>query len=187
MTTESYKTYWENCGERLYTYTKEVIARHNTDFATRSFLTSYGLPEDAAPFLTFHIKEGMLDTPGKVFKIDFVGSDNYLMFGSNGSGDPLCIDITNGNHIVYLNHDDNFNAVFINEDILKFACCLIRYRDFIASILTDDPNDFSRRKFTDIELEELKKSFIAIDSRCLAEEAFWSAQLSDLVWERDYE
>jgi len=109
------------------------------------------------------------------------------MFGSNGSGDPICIDTSQRNEIVYLNHDNYFERIFINKSVLQFAICLIKYQDFFASLINPSPDDFSKRKFADEEFSNLRREFIDIDRMCLADNSFWSAELEGLLWERDNE
>lgn len=180
--------YWQHAGEALYCYSPSSIDETSVDKETFIFLTTCGLPSDAAPFLSFsEVKDNQLWTPDKVFEIEFDGLDNYLVFGFNSSGDPLCIDKTQDGEIVYLNHDNYFERVFINKSMVKFAFCLVKYRDFILSIIGDNTNDYARRKFRDQEFEKLKSDLIEIDEVCLAESSFWKEELNNLLWERDNE
>jgi hypothetical protein len=188
MEIQAYKKYWSDKDETLLTYSPIQVDETKVDGDTFSFLTSWGLPSQAAPFLSFDlIQEGKLWTPNQVFKIDFEGLDSYLMIGSNGSGDPICIDTSQGNEIVYLNHDNYFERIFINKSVLQFAICLIKYQDFFASLINPSPDDFSKRKFADEEFSNLRREFIDIDRMCLADNSFWSAELEGLLWERDNE
>jgi|SRR5579871_2043653 len=182
------KKYWKDNGEKLYTYSPSNIDKVKVDNETFLFLTTCGLPSHAAPFLSFgELKEDKLWTPNQVFKIDFEKLDDYLMFGSDGSGDPLCIDTTKHNQIVYLNHDNYFEKILINESILQFAVCLTKYRDFFLSLVDMSSDDFTRRKFTDTEFEQLKDGFKNIDSLSLSDNSFWAAELDSLLWSRDNE
>ena len=188
MDIQQLKNYWNDNGERLYTYSPSHVDKAKVDDETFLFLTTCGLPSDAAPFLSFgELQEDKLQTPNQVFKIDFDGLNDYLMFGGNGAGDPICIDTTEYNQIVYLNHDNYFERIFINGSILQFAVCLTKYRDFILSLVDKTSDDFIRRKFTDIEFEKLKRDFKNIDSTSLSDNSFWAAELDGLLWERDNE
>jgi hypothetical protein len=158
MDIEAYKKYWSDNGEMLYTYSLVKVDSGKVDRDTFVFLTACGLPSDAAPFLSFSQMHGQkLLTPNQIFRIDFEYLDDYLMFGSNGSGDPLCIDTAKQNEIVYLNHDNHFDRVFVNKSISQFALCLIKYRDFYLSLVDIASEDYSRREFSDQEYIELKK------------------------------
>ena len=188
MDIESYKKYWSNSGETLHTYSPTKVDRSKVDNETFVFLTTCGLPSDAAPFLSFsELQEDKLFTPNQVFGIDFEGLDNYLMFGSNGSGDPVCIDTVRQNEIVNLNHDKYFERIFINGSISQFALCLAQYRDFILSLVDMASGDFSRRKFSDEEYMQLKTSFLNIDKTSLTDNSFWTVELEGLLWERNNE
>lgn len=188
MDIEAYKKYWSNSGEILHTYSPAKVDRSKVDNETFVFLTACGLPSDAAPFLSFsEVQEDKLWTPNQTFRIDFDGLDDYLMFGSNGSGDPVCIDTVKRNEIVYLNHDNYFERTFINESISRFALCLTKYRDFILSLINAANDNYSRRKFSDEEFTELKRSFLNIDKFSLTDISFWAAELDGLLWERDNE
>lgn len=186
MDIQQLKKYWQDSGEKLYTYSPSHVDKTKIDSETFIFLTTCGLPSDAAPFLSFgELQENKLLTPNKIFKIDFEELDDYLMFGGNGSGDPICIDKTEHNQIVYLNHDNYFERIFINDSILQFAVCLTKYRDFILSLVDTTSDDFTRRKFADIEFEQLKRDFKNIDGKSLSGNSFWAAELGGLLWERD--
>lgn len=126
------RKYWQDNGEKLYTYSPAQVDKSKFDSEAFIFLTTCGLPCDAAPFLSFsEIKEGKLLTPNQRFKIDFDGLGDYLMFGSNGSGDPICIDTIDKSQIIYLNHDSYFEKVFINS-----SCIVLKIVDsFMILIL----------------------------------------------------
>jgi hypothetical protein len=186
MDIDAYKKYWSDKGDSLLTYSPSHVDQGKVDSNTFSFLISWGLPSQAAPFLSFDfIQDDILLTPNQGFKIDFEGLDNYLMFGANGSGDPICIDTVQRNEIVYLNHDNYFERVFINRSILQFGFCIIKYDEFFTSLINPSPNDFSRIKFSDEEFLQLKQEFLKIDDTCLVDSSFWSTELEGLLWERD--
>lgn len=188
MNIQEITKYWQNSSEPLYRYLPSSIDETSVNNETFTFLTTCGLPSDAAPCLNFSdIKANQLWTPGKVFEIELDELENYLVFGSNGAGDPLCIDTNQDGEIVYLNHDNDFEAIFINKSILKFAACLTKYRDFILSIIGDTTNDYARRKFSDEEFETLKSDLIEIDKSCVEEKSFWIEEVNNLLWERENE
>ncbi len=124
-------------------------------------------------------------TPAQLFGIEVDGLDHYLMFGANGSGDPVCLDTKNGGEIIYLNHDNDFERIYINKSIAQFAFSLIYYRNFILSLIDKSSTDYSRRKFSDAEFEKLRQAFLQVDKTSLGEGCFWAAELDGLVWERD--
>jgi hypothetical protein len=119
--------------------------------------------------------------------IFFKNENTELVYNSNGSGDPICIDTAEQSQIVYLNHDNYFEKVFINTSILQFAVCLTRYSGFIISIIDKSRDNFMRRKFTDTEFKQLKSNFEDIERRSLLDKSFWVSVLDGLQWERDNE
>ncbi|OQP50196.1 hypothetical protein A4D02_27595 [Niastella koreensis] len=72
------------------------------------------MPESCAPGLSFdHYEQLAIPAPNEVFNIYIDELKDYLMIGSNGSADPICIDLNNNNEIVYLNHDNYFERIYM--------------------------------------------------------------------------
>ena len=186
MEIQTLKQDWLDKGEVLYTLTPPVVDKTLVNELTYTFLTTCGLPHSVAPFLSFDdVKENSLLTPSQAYKLDFYELNNYLMLGANGSGDPVCIDTINNNEIVYLNHDNYFERVFINTDIIKFSICLLKYNNFIRSLVVQESNVYSRRKFDNLELEILMDNLIQVDKSCLSDNSFWKPEIDYLLYERD--
>jgi hypothetical protein len=187
MNTELLRTYWAENFTPLNTYSPSEIKGKVNEESFR-FFTECGLPDDAAPFLSFElVRQNRLWTPARILNIEFDGLDEFLMFGSNGSGDPVCIDLVENNEIVYLNHDNYFERIYMNRSIEQFAMCLILYKKFLKSIASVEHTDFSRRKFSNEEFEKLKNDFLVADQTCLQENNFWIEELNYLLHERDNE
>jgi hypothetical protein len=185
MKSELLKTYWAENFTPLYTYTASEIKGKVNDKSFH-FLTECGLPDNAAPFLSFElVRENKLCTPAQILKFEFDGLDEFLMFGSNGSGDPVCIDRVENNEIVYLNHDNYFERIYMNRSIEQFAMCLILYKEFLKSIALVESTVLSRRKFNEDEFQKLKSDFLAADQTCLQENSFWLDEVNYLLHERD--
>lgn len=181
--------YWNDIDEGLYTYTPSQLGNSRLLETTIDFLITCGLPDSCAPGLSFdQCKNSTIPTPNQVFNIDIDELNDYLMIGSNGSGDPVCIDLNNNNEIVYLNHDNYFERVYMNGSVQQLTECIIRYKDFHASL---DPrfenNTFIKRKFTDEEFSKVCNDFKVIDDKCLLDNNCWKAELDYLLWERDNE
>jgi hypothetical protein len=110
------------------------------------------------------------------------------MIGNNGSGDPVCINLNNKNEIVYLNHDNDFEKVFINRSVHQLAECIIKYKDFNSSLNPRFQNNILiKRKFSDNEFSRICDEFRQIDNQSLLNNSCWKAELDYLLWERDYE
>ena len=92
MNTQSYLDFWKDSGESLYCYSPAHFENSILDKETISFLTNCGFPPDAAPALSFReVQEDKLYTPNQAFRIDVEELNDFLMFVTNGSGDPVCI------------------------------------------------------------------------------------------------
>jgi hypothetical protein len=88
-------------------------------------LTRQGLPRDASPFLSFHAySRNEIESRKEIFGIP----EFCFPIGHNGSGDVLVIDMNN-QEIIYFNHDNYNERVFINSSILQFAESLCIYQE----------------------------------------------------------
>src|SRR5437773_8618001 len=82
------------------------VVGHDLAERDRRLLTEAGLPDSAAPSLTFDARPGLL---GALRDAGVAPPDTAALveIGFNGSGDPICLDSGTGT-ICVLNHDDNF-------------------------------------------------------------------------------
>ena len=94
--------------------------------ADRAFLTDSGLPEDAAPFLSFG-----LDAKSALMPLDEF--PDSVMIGHNGCGDAICVDQADGGAVVYYNHDNHMQRVVMNSSLAAFAASLCAYSSFMRS------------------------------------------------------
>jgi hypothetical protein len=182
------KEYWQDNQIKIRACQPDYIDRTLVKSTTFDFLTACGLPSDAGPFLSFgELHIGKLMTPNEYFQIEYNNLNRYLVFGINGSGDTICIDTYKDDEIVYLNHDNGFERIFMNKSILQFASCLIKYHEFGTSLIDNKSGEFDIRKFTDEEFEHLRQVFLEIDGYCLTDNSFWETELFNLKWIRDEE
>lgn len=114
--------------------------------ATRAFLREVGLPESAAPCLTFtEVGKGLarlweVYSPKPEWKPEEKKPvETCLMLGSDGAGSPICIDERDGT-IVLLDHELPFDAkrllkriTFINSSVSQLAECLLEYNANLES------------------------------------------------------
>lgn len=106
----------------------EVLVNHlaipRTD---KDILTVSGLPKDAAPFLTFGMGKGdCLRRLGEAYGLS-QEFGRYRMIGSNSSGDMICIDEARDGMIVYLNHDNNMQVIYMNSGVCSLASSLCAF------------------------------------------------------------
>ena len=94
------------------------------------FLSKAGLPDGAAPFLTFDTlgKHGLK----KVYEVwgnpsDYSAAERdrlspYFVIGTDGAGNPIAIDEDNNFSVVRLDHEDRFNTIeFMNSSVQQLA------------------------------------------------------------------
>jgi hypothetical protein len=169
---------WKSYTETVLAFSNAELARPGLSPETVHFLKDCGLPADCEPCLAFEkFVDKRISTVNEVLGTEEKELDNYLMLGTNGAGDPVCIDLARKNEIVYLDHDQAFERVFINASIVQFARCLMTYQDFIAA-------ENGGRRFTDAELQKLKTLLRKTDKRSVQNGAFWTGELEYLEWER---
>ena len=178
MNIQQIKKYWIDNDEKLNSYKLSQLDNPRLSKATIDFLVNCGLPGSCAPFLFFDDCETpTIPTPNQVFSIDIEELNDYLWIGSNGYGDPVCIDLNNNNEIVYLNHDNDSERVFINSSVETLSECLIIYRNFISSVNATNDSNYLERNFSDKVVEQLKQDLSEVDPKCIEENTMWGMDL----------
>jgi|GEM_PF-2077572 len=134
----------------------------------KKLLKNVGLPEQASPYLSFTYNDEIVLE--KLNVIDTNLDDKfsiYIIIGSNGTGDPICIHSEDG-RIVYLDHNIKMNEIFINSSISQFveSICLF------AETMRSDCNF----KF----LEELEK----VDYSAIKPKGMWLSEYEHLVYDK---
>jgi SUKH-4 immunity protein len=93
-----------------------------------------GLPESAAPFLSF---EGSEQGGGKPLNEKYEVSENefkeFTYIGFTGENNPICISTTSGT-VVSFDYQNNFDEIFINSSINQLAESLLIYDDFVKKL-----------------------------------------------------
>jgi hypothetical protein len=128
------------------------------------------LPSSAAPCVDF----SQASAPSPVYDVfggpsDWTESDrrrleSFLMIGSDGAGNPICIEAGSG-QIWLLDHEDRFQTrTFVNSSVSQLAECLLAYMG------ETDPESF-------------KAALDRIDPSALEHAAFWSYELLQLEQE----
>jgi len=133
MTPQQFKQRWERVeGDRLMVFPERALSDVRLPVDARAFLIEAGLPVEAAPFLSFGPpKSGLLPRASLVWHQP-PAFDRYRIIGTNGSGDPVCLDEETRGQVVYLNHDHRFKRVLMASSVFTLAECLVQFRDVIA-------------------------------------------------------
>lgn len=136
-----------------------LLSKFSLTRADIEFLTQYGLPRDAAPFLNFNAySERELDDMYALHGVP----KNFFPIGQNGSGDMLGIEILS-REVVYLNHDRHMERVFVNTSLYQFAECLCLYQEHsLAKTLVNCLSDIQ-----------------TIDSKAADKNAMWATEATD--------
>lgn len=181
---------WTDKFGKINIYESKRVDKFEFNDSTSMFLKKIGLPEEAAPFLSFSKDndepyEGLLKLTDY---FDFLESDfeKYIVIGSTGNGDEIVIDLRDNCKVKVLDHEDNFSEEFANSSIEKFAEGLILYQDFIDLILNENGEDaLIDSKFSDNQINDLKQKMIDNDQDSMNSDCFWSQEIEILIINRD--
>lgn len=189
MTPQDFKTTWTNEEETLSPLSPNRLKGLGLKKETIDFLSIAGLPDEAAPFLSFDQdsdEDGicklsdLFDFLPKFFK-------NYISIGSVGSGNPIAIDIENGDQVKWIDHENDFAGHYMNGSISQLASFLVIYRDFVFTVLSDKGEDaILDSNFSDQHYETLKQRMLNVDPEALNKSRFWNEELEMLLVNREY-
>jgi hypothetical protein len=182
MKISAYLEKWDQ--HALRRFTKDQLKITGINELTQNFLIDFGLPESAAPFVSFDRKE--LHTIHQIYETDDNQNKFYVEIGSDGAGDPICIDTSANCQIVALDHENNFAKRYVNASIKELFIFLSLYKEFGEELQNQRGEQaFIDSNFTDEELEELFSKLKAVDKRALDDDStFWSIEIGYLISNR---
>ena len=171
--------------ERWVEFPIDQVEQSNLNEKTKEFL-KIGFPEDAAPYLGFGLRsyDWEFKTIQDYYNYDDLNdkAKDYWMFGSDGSGNLICIDSSDHDKIVLLDHEQGF--VFmenINTNIAELASSLLLFRDFIVRINAEFGKDgYFESLFTENHLIELENEFKKLNPNYYIEASFWDSEIENL-------
>ena len=186
MTDSEFHAEWIAKIDELRYISLKTLETFTLDPTTKNFLLNYGLPQRAAPFLSF---EGDSDI-SKYESInlltnwfDFLGEEykKYIVIGSDGSGDVITINSLDNCKIEWLDHEDYFSSRFMNTSIKHLALCLLAYKNFVQQInIENGDGALIEGNFTDAQYKSIYNSLKLIDERAI-EEGFWKNEMANLL------
>ncbi len=154
----------------------------------KDFLSECGLPESAAPFMSFNL--GCAEV-ARIYEVFGQPSDysedekdrlnRYLVIGSDGGGNPIVLDLKDNCSVVNVSHENGFNdSWFMNTSVFQLAESLLEVRDMFVS--------FEKSGLPYNEDEEIPEEFkspvntklMAIDPRGNEVGAYWENALEGL-------
>ncbi len=190
MTPQDFKNTWTGTNDdSLIPLSEERFKGLKLRQETIDFFMVAGLPENAAPYLTF-VKNtsDLYDGINKLTKqYEFIDQsyDKFVAIGSDGSGNPIAINTAADDRIEWIDHED-FSSCYLNASIHHLAGTLVAYRNFVSSLLANNENAFVNSDFTDEQFNSLEAQILSIDEQALAEDSFWKGELNMLQANREY-
>ncbi len=191
ITPEQFKNAWENPSfpiekfvlkhERLIPLPEEHAGLLYLPEVIREFMRVAGLPNSAAPFLSFNERDHTLKTYASVAQAD-ARFDRYLVIGSDGGGNMICLDDQDSYSVVLLDHDNSNAAEFVNSSVPQLAECLLAYRELVHR--TQQENGLNAYLDDEVPKEVAKwfiEQVIGIDPTALKEGAFWDSASNHYV------
>ncbi|MEP0034303.1 MULTISPECIES: SUKH-4 family immunity protein [Flavobacteriaceae] len=182
MKPEEFKNIWTLEENNLNSISQEKLNGLGLSESSIEFLVKSGLPDSAAPFLSFSKDSNdVYDSVQKLTTIyDFLEPEfeKYIVIGSCNNGDPIVINTGNNDRIELLDHEDYFSSQAFNFDLPSIAKCLIAYRNFVKRVQRENGEDaFLDSNFTDEQFEKLKLDLKNADSDAMESNGFWPQQL----------
>jgi hypothetical protein len=181
MNRDDFKREWTAAGETLIAFTPESLQSLALPETSADFLVNAGLPDTAAPFLDFHGQGPRRLQPASAAYPIGPEFERFLCIGTNGSGDPICIDTESNGVVVVLLHDDNFHVVRMNSSIEQLAESLLAFRKLVdATCELNGEDAFLDGEIPKQLIELLSEELATIDPNCVLERSFWSTELKSL-------
>ena len=178
---EQFSNKWGTTLAGLIQFPNEAIQRTTLPQEDKEFLVIAGLPESAAPFLSFESPtSGELPSVASAWGLaaDF---DRYRLIGTDGSGNPIALDESMQGAVVCLDHENGFSRALMNTSVRHLAEALLAYRRLVEETQAElGPDAFLDGKTTPAGRQKLRESLIAIDEAAMQPGCFWPAELDML-------
>ncbi len=135
---------------------------------TARFLIDAGLPDGCAPFVSFRdVAKGPQSLVECYGAHQFQPSDllrlaSFYVLGSDGAGNPLCVDCGRNEQVVMLDHEDRFRTqTFVASSVATLAEALliantVPHRDFVEHLRRCDPPAAEKSAFLPREIGMLE-------------------------------
>jgi len=181
--------HWRAQQELVTTFPFELLSPFGFQPATVTFLTTIGLPEQAAPFLNFYHQ--LPGTDGGFYRVqqEYALEDSfagYIAIGFDGLGNPVVLNTQQQDRVEWLDHEDDFAAHYVNASLPALASCLVVYEQFIQHLQQAAGEDaYLEAQVTDAQLTALQEALLAEDAQALDEAAgFWQLEVMTLLANR---
>jgi hypothetical protein len=176
LSAQAFREQWEATDDRVVHFSPEALRGIPIPPESAQFLIEAGLPHSAAPFLNFESpSSGPLPSVRAVWQLSEAFSHLWYL-GSNGSGDPVCI--AEDGSISYLNHDLDFEAVFMSSSVPKLASALLLYREAVHLTLARGPEDGVLGGVPEDVQTWFREALLATDPPAAEPTAMWLSELA---------
>lgn len=154
---------------QLVTAPSEILDNVSFPSNTARFLVDVGLPGSCAPCLSFDdIARGPLPLashygPGQFSSADSTFLAKFYVIGSDGAGNPLCVDTSRDGEVVMLDHEDGFRTqTFVASSVMTLAEALLLIQtipnsEFVERLRSIDPHAADDRSFLPVEAAMLSE------------------------------
>jgi hypothetical protein len=177
MTADEFAEAWEDGDNQLARWPETELVGLDLPLSTKEFLVGWGLPESAAPFLSFVTRS----TEQPTMQVD---TEQFVVIGSNGSGDPVVLSVAG--EVFYLNHDNNVSKHYINKDVQTLATVLLAYRSLIRQAQEQRGPDAWLDGDVPKEMAAAFSDMVAnVDPRALEIGSMWHEEVDSLRAELD--
>jgi hypothetical protein len=180
LTPQQWASRWGRKPDPLRKFPKKVADRLAIHEGDRAFLIEAGLPESAAPFLSFEVPKSrecpmvsdLYGMPGEL--------ERYRSIGLDGSGNPIAIDEHANGEIVCLDHEDGFRRALMNSTVRQLAESILAYRDMLhAAISANGEDAWLRNMVPPAAIKTLKRELKRIDAEAVKKGRFWAQAIID--------
>lgn len=163
-----FATRWvENCQIdcELYKFDPGLVGGLRIQETDKRFLVECGLPVSAAPFIGFGpYLDRQLITASEAWGL----SDEFACYrhlGSNGLGDSICLDEHDGGSVVYLNHDNHFERVYMCRSVTVLAEILLLARRVFRhyTVVKGDDDWYERNDIPSDVLQSVESELVELD------------------------
>ena len=189
MSPEQFKKAWKPDDEffRWTEFSHDELTKTNLSEDTKSFLKQ-GFPEDAAPYLSFGLRsfDGTFHSMGSFEPYSWhelgLSANSHWIFGSDGAGNPICIDASNADQVILLDHESRFSFMDrLNANVEELAASLLAYKQFIDRVNEKYGEDgFFDIKYSKQDVDLLFNDFEEINKNIFEESSFWKQEIDML-------
>jgi hypothetical protein len=172
---------WAKEDEPLVRFPGKAVERLALPDEDKQFLVQAGLPEDAAPFLSFKAPRSG-EFPTVVDEWDQPDEfRRYRVIGFNGVGDPVALDEGRGGEVVCLDHENAFARVLLNSSVRQLAASLLAYRQMVRdAVAKNGAEAFLEGDIPPEARKECERTLKQIDAAALRPGCFWGEELKAL-------